>query len=115
MRVKGRQIVASVWASDERMSSRSTRRSRSSRSCGSRAGGNHVTANYARVLTSKLFQSENVLSAGDENTGAACLTPDTLVGRSRRTIIVVAREDLMAATSAAMRWVIGCLPQNTDG
>src|SRR5258706_9992325 len=32
--------------------------------------------------------------AGDENTGAAGLAPDPLVGRSRRTIVVVARQEL---------------------
>src|SRR5712671_7200401 len=35
-----------------------------------------------------------IFGAGNENTGAACLTPDALVARSRRTVVVVARDEL---------------------
>ena len=38
--------------------------------------------------------AKGIFGAGDENTGAACLTPDALVARSRRTIVVVARDEL---------------------
>src|SRR5437762_1845642 len=38
--------------------------------------------------------AQNVLGAGDEKTGAARLAPDALVARSRRTVVVVAREEL---------------------
>src|ERR1700752_3448785 len=38
--------------------------------------------------------AKDVLGAGDEQTGAARLAPDALVARSRRTVIVVAREQL---------------------
>src|ERR1700751_5069203 len=38
--------------------------------------------------------AQNVFSAGDEDAGAACLTPDTLVAVSRRPVIVVPREQL---------------------
>src|SRR4029077_7897297 len=40
------------------------------------------------------WSAQNVLGAGNENTGAACLTPDALVACSRRTIVVVARDEL---------------------
>ena len=38
--------------------------------------------------------AKNVLGAGDEKTGAARLAPDALIACARRTVIVVAREEL---------------------
>src|SRR5262245_44853780 len=38
--------------------------------------------------------AKGIFGAGDENTGAACLTPDALVARRRRTVVVVARDEL---------------------
>src|SRR4030095_15324291 len=37
--------------------------------------------------------AKGIFGAGDENTGAACLTPDALVARCRRTVVVVARDE----------------------
>src|SRR6185369_6032610 len=38
--------------------------------------------------------AKGILGAGDKNAGAACLAPDALVARSRRAVVVVAREEL---------------------
>ena len=38
--------------------------------------------------------AKGIFGAGDENAGAAGLAPDALVARSRRTVVVVAREEL---------------------
>ena len=40
------------------------------------------------------LQRKGIFGAGDENTGAAGLAPDALVARSRRTVVVVARDEL---------------------
>ena len=40
------------------------------------------------------MSAQNVLGAGDEDAGAACLAPDTIIARSRRTVVVVPREEL---------------------
>src|SRR6516164_7807188 len=45
-------------------------------------------------LRARGASAKSVFGAGDENTGAACLTPDALVARSRRTVVVVARDQL---------------------
>src|SRR5437764_10037293 len=39
--------------------------------------------------------AKDVFRAGDEDAGAARLAPDALVARPRRTVIVVAREELL--------------------
>ena len=39
-------------------------------------------------------QRRTSVGAGDENAGAARLAPDALVARSRRTVVVVARDEL---------------------
>src|SRR5215813_2278375 len=38
--------------------------------------------------------AENIFGARNENAGAACLAPDALVACSRRTVVVVAGEEL---------------------
>src|SRR4051794_23361065 len=53
-----------------------------------RTGGRRMTA-CARGAS-----AEGIFGAGEEQTGAARLAPDTLVCRSGRTIVVVAREEL---------------------
>src|SRR5687768_17216197 len=40
------------------------------------------------------MSAQNVFGAGDENAGTARLAPDALVAGSRRTVVVVAREEL---------------------
>ena len=54
-----------------------------------RTGGRRMGASCARGASAK-----GILGAGDENAGAAGLAPDALVARSRRTVVVVAREEL---------------------
>jgi hypothetical protein len=40
---------------------------------------------------------KDIFGAGDEDAGAARLAPDALVARSRRTVIVIAREECQSA------------------
>src|ERR1041385_804067 len=37
---------------------------------------------------------QNVIGTGDEETGAARLAPDALIARARRTVVVIARDEL---------------------
>src|SRR5512132_3705680 len=52
-------------------------------------GGRRVGALCVRCASAK-----GIFGAGDENAGAAGLAPDALVVRSRRTVVVVARNEL---------------------
>src|ERR1700738_4067105 len=54
-----------------------------------RTGSNRVGASCARGASAK-----GIFGAGDEDAGAARLAPDALVARSRRTVVVVARDEL---------------------
>src|SRR4029077_2727700 len=47
-----------------------------------------------RVLCVRCASAKSIFGAGDEDAGATGLAPDALVDRSRRTVVVVARDEL---------------------
>ena len=60
----------------------------------------YTPGDLARVVAiwtdhaSRGASAKSIFGAGDENAAAACLSPDALVARRRRTVVVVARDEL---------------------